>query len=76
MQALYGAITAPTLMIEAADDSLGQWFKGKFTLEEHHERVKVVAQLKTVQVADAGHMVHHDQPQLVATLIDEFLLKP
>ena len=75
-QALYGAITAPTLMVEAADDSLGLWFKGKFTLEEHHERVKVVAQLKTVQVADAGHMVHHDQPQLVANLIDEFLLTP
>ena len=76
VQALYGAITAPTLMVEAADDSLGLWFKGKFTLEEHHERVKVVAQLKTVQVADAGHMVHHDQPQLVANLIDEFLLTP
>ena len=76
VQALYGAITAPTLMVEAADDSLGQWFKGKFTLEEHHERVKVVAQLKTVQVADAGHMVHHDQPLVVANLIDEFLLTP
>ena len=76
VQALYGAITAPTLMVEAADDSLGLWFKGKFTLEEHHERVKVVAQLKTVQVADAGHMVHHDQPLVVANLIDEFLLTP
>ena len=76
VQALYGAITAPTLMVEAADDSLGQWFKGKFTLEEHHERIKVVPNLKMAHVADAGHMVHHDQPQVLATLIDEFLLKP
>ena len=76
VQALYGAITAPTLMVEAADDSLGQWFKGKFTLEEHHERIKVVPNLKMAHVADAGHMVHHDQPHVLATLIDEFLLKP
>ena len=76
VQALYGAITAPTLMVEAEDESMTQWFKGKFTLEEHHERIKVVPNLKMAHVADAGHMVHHDQPQVLATLIDEFLLKP
>ena len=73
VQALYAAITAPTLMVEAADDSLGQWFKGKFTLDEHHERIKVVPNLQLAHVKDAGHMVHHDQPQLVARLIDDFL---
>ena len=76
VQALYGAITAPTLMVEAEDESMTQWFKGKFTLEEHHERIKVVPNLKMAHVADAGHMVHHDQPHVLATLIDEFLLKP
>ena len=74
VQALYGAISAPTLMVEAADDSLGQWFKGKFTLEEHHERLKVVKNLTMARVEDAGHMVHHDQPQVVARLIDDFLV--
>ncbi len=73
VQALYGAISAPTLMVEAADDSLNQWFKGKFTLEEHHDRLKVVQNLKMAHVADAGHMVHHDQPQVLARLIDDFL---
>jgi pimeloyl-ACP methyl ester carboxylesterase len=76
VQALYGAITAPTLMVEAADDSLGQWFKGKFTLEEHHARLQVVPHLTMAHVKDAGHMVHHDQPQVLATLIDEFLQTP
>jgi pimeloyl-ACP methyl ester carboxylesterase len=74
VQALYGAITAPTLMVEAADESMTQWFKGKFTLEEHHERIKVVPNLKMAHVADAGHMVHHDQPQVLASLTDDFLL--
>ncbi|WP_210545052.1 alpha/beta fold hydrolase [Rhodoferax sp. PAMC 29310] len=74
VQALYGAITAPTLMVEAEDESMTQWFKGKFTLKEHHERIKVVPNLKMAHVADAGHMVHHDQPQVLASLIDDFLL--
>jgi pimeloyl-ACP methyl ester carboxylesterase len=73
VQALYGAITAPTLIVEAEDESMTQWFKGKFTLEEHHERIKVVPNLKMAHVADAGHMVHHDQPQVLASLIDDFL---
>lgn len=76
VQALYGAISAPTLMVEAADDSLSQWFKGKFTLEEHHERIKVVSNLRMAHVKDAGHMVHHDQPHVLAALIDDFLIKP
>jgi pimeloyl-ACP methyl ester carboxylesterase len=29
---IYKRITAPTLVVEASDDSLTQWWKGKFTL--------------------------------------------
>jgi pimeloyl-ACP methyl ester carboxylesterase len=75
VQTLYGAISAPTLMVEAEDDSMSTWYKGKFTLEEHHERLKVVRNLQMAHVKDAGHMVHHDQPQVLASLIDDFLLK-
>jgi pimeloyl-ACP methyl ester carboxylesterase len=75
VQTLYGAISAPTLMVEAEDDSMSTWYKGKFTLEEHHERLKVVRNLQMAHVKDAGHMVHHDQPKVLASLIDDFLLK-
>jgi pimeloyl-ACP methyl ester carboxylesterase len=61
------------LMVEAQDDSLAYWFKGKFTLAQHHERMQVVAQLETVQLPNCGHMLHHDQPQAVATLMERFL---
>ena len=40
MLALYAAITAPLLAVEASDDSLGQWWKGRYTLAEYHERLK------------------------------------
>lgn len=71
--ALYQAITAPVLCIEAEADSLGQWWGGRFTREEHRQRLSHVRALRTARVADAGHMLHHDQPQAVAGLIERFL---
>ncbi|MGB3449095.1 MAG: alpha/beta hydrolase [Giesbergeria sp.] len=69
----YAAITAPTLAIEASDDSLGLWWKGRYTLEQYHERLQSVPDCRTAVVQDAGHMLHHDQPQAVAALIESFL---
>lgn len=73
VQAIYARISMPVLMVEASSDSMGQWWKGKFTLAEHHERLQVVPQLEIVRVEDAGHMLHHDQPQQLAELIERFL---
>jgi pimeloyl-ACP methyl ester carboxylesterase len=73
VQAIYAGISMPVLMVEASSDSMGQWWKGKFTLAEHHERLRVVPQLEIVRVEDAGHMLHHDQPQRLAELIERFL---
>ena len=71
---IYRSITAPTLSVEASDDSLTQWWKGKYTLAEYHERLKSVADVRRVVLHDAGHMLHHDQPGKLATLLEEFLL--
>jgi pimeloyl-ACP methyl ester carboxylesterase len=70
---IYRAILAPTLAIEASDDSLGKWWQGKYTLAEYHERLRSVPQVQTAVVQDAGHMLHHDQPEQVARLIENFL---
>ncbi len=70
----YKRITAPTLVVEASDDSLSQWWKGKFTLEEFHERLKAVPQLQLATLQDAGHMLHHDQAEALAMLIEAFLV--
>lgn len=70
---IYKAIRAPVLAVEASDDSLGQWWQGRFTLAEYHERLKAVSDLRVGQVQDAGHMLHHDQPHELARLIEEFV---
>ncbi|MBS7779115.1 alpha/beta hydrolase [Acidovorax sp. CCYZU-2555] len=74
--ALYAAITAPTLAIEASDDSLAQWNQGRYSLAEYHARLTQVRDCRTARVDDAGHMLHHDQPQAVARLIEDFLRTP
>jgi pimeloyl-ACP methyl ester carboxylesterase len=71
--ALYQRITAPVLAVEASDDSLEKWNKGRYTLADYHERLKSVTNAKVAVVADAGHMLHHDQPEVLAKLIEDFL---
>jgi pimeloyl-ACP methyl ester carboxylesterase len=73
---VYKAIRCPVLAVEAADDSLGQWWQGRYTLAEYHERLKSVSDLRIARVEDAGHMLHHDQPAAVAGLIEDFLPPP
>lgn len=70
---VYQRITAPTLAVETSDNSLNQWFDGKFTLEQYHERLKKVANVRIERIEDAGHMMHHDQPEHLARLIEAFL---
>ena len=71
--AIYARITAPVLSVIASDDSLGQWWKGRFTLAEHRERMQHVPQLTEAQIDNAGHMLQHDQPERLAALIESFL---
>jgi pimeloyl-ACP methyl ester carboxylesterase len=70
---LYAQITAPTLAVEAADNEMDKWWGGKYSLAEYHERLKSVPNCRIETVADAGHMMHHDQPAVLAGMIEEFL---
>jgi pimeloyl-ACP methyl ester carboxylesterase len=72
MLAILRCITAPTLMVEAFEDTIALFWKDKFTRAEHHERLKSVARLERVEIPDCGHMLHHDQPQAVAELLERF----
>ena len=71
--ALYARLSMPVLAVEASDNSLDFWWKGKFTLDQYHERLKVVPQVEIARIDDAGHMMHHDQPEVLAALIDRFI---
>jgi len=71
--AAFAAITAPVLSVEASDNQMEQWWQGKYTLAEFHERLKSVPQLQQAKIENAGHMLHHDQPEQLAALIENFL---
>ena len=66
-------ISAPVLAVEASDDSLGQWWKGKYTLDEYHQRLQSVPRHRIARIENASHMLHHDQPQTLAKLLQDFL---
>jgi pimeloyl-ACP methyl ester carboxylesterase len=74
--AMYQRITAPVLNVEASDNSMDQWWKGRYTLAEYHERLKSVRDVHSVVIQDAGHMMHHDQPAVLAQHIEAFLNQP
>jgi pimeloyl-ACP methyl ester carboxylesterase len=70
---IFKCITAPTLCVEAADSDMGGFWKGAYSVPEFHERLQAVPQCTVAHITDAGHMLHHDQPDQVAALIEGFI---
>ena len=70
---VYKRITAPVLAVEASEDSLDKWHQGRYTLADYHQRLKLVTNATVARVEDAGHMLHHDQPEKLAGMIEDFL---
>ena len=70
---IYKNISMPVLAVEASDNSLDMWWNGKFKLQEYHERLQHVSQVEIARIDDAGHMMHHDQPEQLAALIERFI---
>lgn len=74
MLACWRRISAPVLCIEAADTNMWLWMGGKDVMrDEIDRRVGCLGDARLELVADAGHMLHHDQPQLLALMIEQFL---
>ena len=69
---LLAAGAAPVLWVDAeapTRSSVSAWSSAR----RHAERRAAFRDLKYVTVRDAGHMLHHDQPEAVARLIEEFV---
>jgi pimeloyl-ACP methyl ester carboxylesterase len=73
--ASYERLSMPVLAVEASDDSLGKWWAGKFTLAHYHQRLKSVPNCRVEVIQDAGHMLHHDQPEQLAQMVEDFLFR-
>lgn len=70
----FSRITAPVLFVEGDKTLYFMFFNGKYSREEFLERAKTVPQFTLATLKDAGHMLHHDQPEALAQLMAGFLL--
>ena len=76
MLASYAAIACPTLIVKAEPDTIAAFWGDQFSQATFMQRIQQVPHLQLADVADAGHMLHHDQPQVLATLVETFLAAP
>ena len=73
VMALYSQLSMPVLSVEAQEGSLDTWWKGQYTLNEYHERLGAIPHVEIIQIIEAGHMLHHDQPEVLADIIERFI---
>jgi pimeloyl-ACP methyl ester carboxylesterase len=67
---LWRAITAPVLLVHAEHSP---HLARHARTGDFEARAAVVPRLSRTTVGEAGHMLHHDQPEQVARLIEEFV---
>lgn len=73
IMAIWAKVTAPVLHVEARDSATLKHIAHKQDIAEFRERFRAFPDFREVIVDDAGHMLHHDQPEAVARLIESFL---
>jgi pimeloyl-ACP methyl ester carboxylesterase len=52
---------------------MSQWWNDRYTVDEFKQRIAAVPNITHAVIEDAGHMLHHDQPEQLAQLIEDFL---
>ena len=71
--ATWQRITAPLLWVQGARSRLDSHWGGRYSLAEFQQRLAHVPRVQQVALADAGHMLHHDQPEALAAALLDFL---
>jgi len=72
VMAVWSEVTAKVLHVEAVASPTLAMLAGSIPLDEYKARFKAFPDWREKLIADAGHMVHHDQPEQVAALIEAF----
>jgi len=74
IMACWEAISAPVLWVEASETEIWDWIGGKEKGRiETDRRLTFLKQVQKEMILNAGHMLHHDQPQELARLIEQFV---
>ena len=69
-------IEAPVMWVEGDRTDVGKWWGTRYPREDFEARLALIPQVRQHRLAPAGHMLHHDQPEQLAALIEEFLGVP
>ena len=68
--ACWRRITAPVLWVWGDGEWMKKWYRGGEA--DLAERRAAYADLREVRLRDAGHMMHHDQPEQLAQVLEDF----
>ncbi len=73
-RACWREVTAPVLWVDAAESKALS--RVGLDAAQYAERRAAFRNLRYVTVSNAGHMLHHDQPEALARLLEEFISAP
>lgn len=71
VRACWQKVRAPVLWVQGAESETPS--RLRLDARQVAERRAAFRDVKNVSVPDAGHMLHHDQPEAVARLLEQFL---
>ena len=61
------------LWVQGAESRTDSHWGGRYSFAEFQARLAHVPRVEQVHLADAGHMLHHDQPEALAAALRAFL---
>jgi pimeloyl-ACP methyl ester carboxylesterase len=71
--ATWKLISAPVLWVDGDRTDVAKWWGHRYPRSEFDERLAVVQNVTKATLSPCGHMLHHDQPQALATQLLRFL---
>jgi pimeloyl-ACP methyl ester carboxylesterase len=72
--ACWRRISAPVLLVEAEQSEILARLGDREQAREQWSNMAVIPKLERKSIAQAGHMLHHDQPELLAHMLEAFLV--
>jgi pimeloyl-ACP methyl ester carboxylesterase len=72
-EACWGNVKAPVLWVDGAESETQRHLR--LDGSAYEARKRCFETLTACTLADAGHMVHHDQPEALARIVEDFLLR-
>lgn len=71
-KACWRRVTAPVLWVAACDSIFVKTFQDEAGQADYQARIACFRNIRPVMLEEAGHNMHHDQPEQLAQLIEEF----